>query len=70
MNADINMIYKRTSHPMMVNGDAIHALALWLKSNGSRQIRTPDPRQVMSERYPAGLLSEDELQVLCELIQR
>jgi hypothetical protein len=69
MNADSNTIYTRTSHPLTVNGDAIQALALWLKTNGSRQIRTPDLRQVTSERYPAGLLSEDELQVLCELMQ-
>ena len=69
MNADINLMYTRTFHPLRVNGDAIHALALWLKANGSRQIRTPDPRRVMSERYPAGLFSEDEVQALCELMQ-
>ncbi|WP_133103072.1 hypothetical protein [Paeniglutamicibacter sp. T16_1_1] len=69
MNAEINTIYTRTSHPLMVDGNAIQALALWLKANGSRQIRTPDPRRVMSERYPVGLLSEDELQVLCELMK-
>mgnify|MGYP007094838781 FL=1 len=69
MNADINLMYKRTFHPLRVHGDAIHALALWLKANGSRQIRTPDPRRVMSERYPVGLFSEDEVQALCELMQ-
>lgn len=69
MNADINLVYKRAPHPLVVRGDAIHTLALWLKANGSRRIRQPDPRQVMSERYPAGLFSEDEVQVLCELIQ-
>lgn len=68
MNADTNMTYTRTSHPLTVDGDAIHALALWLKANGSRQIRKPDPRQVMSKRYPAGLFSEDELQALCEVM--
>lgn len=69
MNADINLVYKRASHPLAVRGDAIHALALWLKENGSRRIRQADPRRVMSERYPAGLFSEDEVLVLCELIQ-
>ena len=69
MNADINLVYKRASHPLAVRGDAIHALALWLKANGSRRIRQADPRRVMSERYPAGLFSEDEVQVLCDLIQ-
>lgn len=69
MNADINLIYTRTFHPARVNGDAIHALALWLKENGSRQARRTDLRSVMSERYPAGLFTEDEVRALCELIQ-
>ncbi|AIG04267.1 Uncharacterised protein [Pseudomonas fluorescens] len=69
MNADINLVYKRAPHPLAVRGDAIHALALWLKANGSRRIRQTDPRRVMRERYPAGLFSEDEVQMLCELIQ-
>ncbi|AZF08532.1 hypothetical protein C4J93_0302 [Pseudomonas sp. R2-37-08W] len=68
MNAEINPMYTRTFHPVRVDGDAIHALALWLKENGARQNRQPpDWRSVMSERYPAGLLTEDEVQVLCEL---
>ncbi|MDY7530340.1 hypothetical protein RGV33_01355 [Pseudomonas sp. Bout1] len=69
MNADINLMYTRTFHPLRVNSDAVQALALWLKANGSRQIRTADPRRVMSERYPVGLFSEDEVQALCELMQ-
>ncbi|WP_339425150.1 hypothetical protein [Pseudomonas proteolytica] len=69
MNADINLVYKRASHPLAVRGDAIYALALWLKANGSRRIRQADSRRVMSERYPVGLFSEDEVQVLCDLIQ-
>ena len=70
MNADINLIYTRPFHPTRVNGDAIHALALWLKANGSRQVRQqPDLRSVMSERYPAGLFSEDEVCALCELMK-
>ena len=70
MNADINLMYTRTSHPLRVNGDAIHVLALWLRENGPRQIRQqPDWRSVMSERYPAGLFSEDEVHVLCELLK-
>ena len=69
MNADINLMYTRTFHPLRVNGDAIHALALWLKANGSRQVRqAPDLRSVMSERYPVGLFTEDEVQALCELM--
>ncbi|MGZ0719045.1 hypothetical protein [Pseudomonas palleroniana] len=69
MNADINLIYTRPFHPTRVNGDAIHALALWLKAHGSRQARRADLRSVMIERYPAGLFSEDEVRALCELMQ-
>ena len=69
MNADINLIYTRPFHPTRVNGDAIRALALWLKANGSRQVRqAPDLRSVMSERYPVGLFTEDEVQALCEVM--
>ena len=70
MNADVHLMNTRTFHPLRVDGDAIHALALWLKANGSRQVRQqqPDVRSVMSERYPAGLFSEDEVRALCELM--
>ena len=69
MNANINLIHTRPFHPTRVNGEAIHALALWLKANGSRQVRQPDLRSVMSERYPVGLFSEDEVRALCELMK-
>ena len=69
MNADINLRYTRTFHPLRVNGDAIHALGLWLKENGSRQVRQPDLRSMMSERYPVGLFSEDEVHALCDLLK-
>ena len=69
MNADIDLMNMRTFHPLRVNGDAIHALALWLKANGSRQVRqVPDLRSVMNERYPVGLFTEDEVQALCDLM--
>ncbi|AZF03097.1 hypothetical protein [Pseudomonas sp. R5-89-07] len=68
MNAEINSIHARMFHPVRVDGDAIHALALWLKENGSRQLRQqPDLLSLMSERYPAGLFTEDEVKVLYEL---
>ena len=69
MNADINLMYTRTFHPLRVDGDAIHALALWLKENSARQVRQPDLRSVLSERYPQGLFSEDEVHALCEVMR-
>ncbi|KAE9659296.1 hypothetical protein IFR35_07355 [Pseudomonas fluorescens] len=69
MNADINPMYTRTFHPSRVNNDTIHALGQWLKEHGTRQARQqPDLRSVMSERYPVGLFSEDEVHALCELM--
>ena len=71
MNADIDLMNTRTFHPLRVNGDAIHALALWLKANRSRQVRqVPDLRRVMRERSPVGLFTEDEVQALCELMSK
>ena len=70
MNVEINPMGARPLHPSRVDSDAIHALALWLKENGSRQIRQPpDLRSVMSERYPAGLFSEDEVHALCDVLK-
>lgn len=69
MNADTNPIYTRPFHPARLNGDEIHALALWLKANGSKRVKEPDLRSVFNERYPAGLFSEDEVNVLCELMK-
>ncbi|MBO0493083.1 hypothetical protein [Pseudomonas sp. Marseille-Q1929] len=69
MSPQINLMYTRTFHPMRVNGDAIQALGLWLKENGSRKSRLPDLRSVLSERYPVGLFSEDEVHALCDLLK-
>jgi len=69
MNVDINLMHTRTFHPVRVNSDEIHALALWLKAHGSRQVRQPPNLfSVMSERYPAGLFSDEEMHALCELM--
>jgi hypothetical protein len=54
---------------LAVNGESLQALAQWLKSNGTRQIREPDPRRVIVERYPAGLFSEAELEALWDVMQ-
>lgn len=69
MNAEINPMYGRPLHPSRVDGDAIHALALWLKENSTRHVGQPDPRSVLSERYPQGLFSEDEVHALCEMMR-
>jgi len=65
----MNMISERASHPLAVNGESLQALAQWLKSNGTRQIRETDPRRMITERYPAGLFSEAELEALWDVMQ-
>ncbi|MBC3349227.1 hypothetical protein HU811_21505 [Pseudomonas sp. SWRI196] len=66
----MNMISERTYHPLaVVNGESLKVLAQWLKSNGTRQTREPDPRRMIMERYPDGLFSEAELEALWDVMQ-
>lgn len=65
----MNMVSERTPHPLAVNGESLQALAQWLKSNGTRQIRESDPHRMILERYPAGLFSEAELEALWDVMQ-
>lgn len=51
------------SQPSSVSGESLQLLARWWKSNGANA-RRPNIRQQISERYPQGLLSEDELDAL------
>ena len=69
MNAEVNVVSERTLHPMAVNGESLQIVAHFLKSNGTRQIREPDPRRMMTERYPAGLFSEAELDALWDVME-
>lgn len=69
MNAEVNVVSERTLHPMAVNGESLQIVAHWLKSNGTRQIRQPDPRRMMIERYPADLFSEAELDALWAVME-
>lgn len=63
------MISERTYHPLAVNGESLQIVAQWLKTNGTRQIREPDPRRMIMERYPAGLFSEAELEALWDVME-
>lgn len=70
MNAQITSTRKRTLSPLAISSDSMQALALWLVTHGPRQTRRPDPRRTMVERYPAGLLSEAELDALVDVLDR
>ena len=65
----MNMVSERAPHPLAMNNESLQVLAQWLKSNGTRQIREPDPRRTMIERYPAGLFSEAELDALWDVME-
>ena len=69
MNAEVNVVSERTLHPMAVNGESLQMVAHFLRSNGTRQIREPDPRRMMIERYPADLFSEAELEALWAVME-
>lgn len=69
MNAEVNTVSERTSHPLAMNSESLQVLAHWLKSNGTRQIRDSDPRRMMIERYPADLFSEAELEALWDVME-
>ena len=69
MNAEVNVVSERTLHPMAVNGESLQMVAHFLRSNGTRQIREPDPRRMMIERYPADLFSGDELEALWAVME-
>ncbi len=64
MNAEVNVVRERALHPLAVNSESLQ-----VKSNGTRQIREPDPRRMMIERYPAGLFSEAELEALWDVME-
>ncbi len=69
MNAEVNVVSDKALHPLAVNSESLQILAHWLKSNGTRQIRKPDPRRMIIERYPAGLFSEAELDALRDVME-
>jgi hypothetical protein len=68
MNAEVNVVSERALHPLAVESESLQILAHWLKSNGTRSIREPDPRRMMIERYPADLFSEAELDALWDVM--
>ena len=69
MNAEVNVVSERALHPLAVNSESLQMVAHFLRSNGTRQIREPDPRRMMIERYPADLFSEDELEALWAVME-
>ncbi|MEG0859343.1 MAG: hypothetical protein RSD81_09245 [Pseudomonas sp.] len=47
-----------------INHQSLKRVAQWLKHNGIIRGRKSDPRRSLLERYPAGLITEAELEAL------
>ena len=60
----MNTARELASHPTVMNHEALQVLAQRLKHNGPIRVRKTDPRRLLAERYPAGLISEAELDAL------
>ncbi|MGC1330638.1 MULTISPECIES: hypothetical protein [unclassified Pseudomonas] len=60
----MNAISEPASHSSPITAESLQRVAQWLKCNGGIRLQKPDPIQVLSERYPAGLLSQAELEAL------
>ena len=57
-----NMAVSRSS---VLNGESMQLLAHWLRRNGNEyQTSGNKLRQQMADRYPVGLLTDDELDAL------
>ncbi|PVZ10351.1 MULTISPECIES: hypothetical protein [unclassified Pseudomonas] len=48
----------------------LQTLACWLHAHGGRQVAPADPRKLMNERYPLGLFSDAEMEVLASMFKR
>ncbi|WP_301839805.1 hypothetical protein U9R80_25755 [Pseudomonas sp. JQ170C] len=62
----MNAASEPASSPSALNHKALERVAQWLKRNGAIRVRKTDKRRVLRDRYPAGLLTEAELEALLE----
>ncbi|MHA6197855.1 hypothetical protein ACX3YG_26220 [Pseudomonas wadenswilerensis] len=60
----MNAARETAMHPTVMNHEALQVLAQWLKHNGPIRVRKTDPRRLLAERYPAGLITDAELDAL------
>nr|WP_119137455.1 hypothetical protein [Pseudomonas reidholzensis] len=60
----MNAVSESALRPSAVNHESLKILTQWLKRNGSKRVRTTDPRRLLDGRYPQGLISDAELEAL------
>ncbi|WP_081502570.1 hypothetical protein [Pseudomonas sp. GM84] len=60
----MNAASETALRPSSVSRQSLRTLTQWLKHQGSKRVRTTDPRRLLDGRYPQGLISEAELEAL------
>jgi hypothetical protein len=65
MNAGIE---QNVARDLSASNEARQMMANWLRT--TRTAPTPDPRQLLLARYPAGLISEAEVEALLRVLDR
>ncbi|MGH8437959.1 MAG: hypothetical protein ACRERW_02675 [Pseudomonas sp.] len=60
----MNAVSEPASPSSAVNHEALQQVAQWLKDNGAIRGSKPDQRRSLLARYPAGLITEAELEAL------
>ena len=60
----MNAASEPASPPSAMNHEALQRVAQWLKNNGANRVRKTEPRRALLARYPAGLITDAELEAL------
>lgn len=60
----MNVAREPASHPTAVNHESLQLLVQWLKRKDAHQVRKAEPRRMLVDRYPRGLISDAELDAL------
>ena len=59
-------LFSRPTSPSPLTYETLQRLAHWCKHHGHNKAWPAEPRHAMIQRYPAGLLSEAELDALLD----
>lgn len=65
MNAGI----EQRARGLSASSEARQMMADWLRTTGTRKPQRPDVRQMLLQRYPAGLFEEAELEALLSVLK-
>ncbi|PWB32540.1 hypothetical protein DCO48_13075 [Pseudomonas sp. SDI] len=60
----MNAAREPASHPSVVNHESLQLLVQWLKRSDAHRVRKTEPRRMLIDRYPAGLITDAEIEAL------